>query len=80
MPKFFYVSAIDGNKKYLIAGPYFFHSDALNAVDHVRDVANDRDPRAWFMAWGTAGSDTLFRTPLGDITAPSIPQPPGQRA
>lgn len=61
----FYVSAIDGSRKYLIAGPYDSHQAALDLVKPVRDHANTIDGRAWFMAWGTAGSDESFKTPLG---------------
>lgn len=63
--KFFYVSAIDGSKRYLIAGPYDDHAAALEKVDPVRNHACDRDGRAHFMAWGTAGSEEPFKTPLG---------------
>lgn len=68
MPKkFFYVSAIDGSKKYLIAGPYPTLVHAAERVNDVMHIADKRDPRAWFMAWGTAGSDTDFKTPLGAV-------------
>lgn len=65
--KFYYVSAIDGTKKYLIAGPYPDHAAALAKVDHVRREAEEIDPRAVFMAWGTAGSDEEIRTPMGAV-------------
>ena len=63
--KHFYVSAIDGSRKYLVAGPYADHATALARVDAVRGRADEINPRAWFMAWGTAGSPTEIRTPLG---------------
>jgi len=68
-PSHFYVSAIDGPKRYLIAGPYPTHAAALAKVRTVRDIAYERDGsgRAWFMAWGTAGSDREQKTPLGAI-------------
>lgn len=62
--RYFYVSAIDGDRRYLIAGPYPLHSDALERVEKVRKMADERDPRASFMAWGTAGSDAIHKTPL----------------
>ncbi len=65
--KFFYVSAIDGTHRYLIAGPYPDHASAIAKVDHVRAEADKLDPRAWFMAWGTAGSDEEIKTPLGTV-------------
>jgi hypothetical protein len=62
--KHFYVSAIDGTKRHLVAGPYGSHADALARVDDVQQHAKD-DPRTHFMAWGTAGSAELMRTALG---------------
>jgi len=61
----FYVSAIDGSRKYLVAGPYTTHAAALGRVEAVRKLAGERDPRAHFMAWGTAGSVLPRKTPLG---------------
>lgn len=49
----FYVSAVDGTKNYLMAGPYAQHADALADVERARDIANNADGRAWFMSWGT---------------------------
>jgi hypothetical protein len=63
----FYVSAIDGTKKFLIAGPYPTHDDALQAVPKVRRAACDQDCRADFMSWGTAGSPRAMRTPMGAV-------------
>ena len=68
--KHYYVSAVDGAKRHLVAGPYKSHADALGRVAHVRRHA-DSDPRAHFMAWGTAGSDTAHKTPLGPDWSPS---------
>lgn len=65
MKKNFYVSAIDGPARFLVAGPYSSHDVALARVDAVKEHANKADPRAWFMAWGTAGSDDAHTTPLG---------------
>lgn len=63
--KHFYVSAINGSKKYLVAGPYSSHGEALTLVNAVRDYAETIDDRAYFMAWGTAGNNTPTKTPLG---------------
>ena len=49
----YYVSAINGSKVHLMAGPYELHADALATVDKARDIAVDHDPRAWWMQWGT---------------------------
>lgn len=68
--KHFYVSAIDGPRKHLVAGPYSSHDEAKGMVDHVRKHA-DSDPRAHFMAWGTAGSATPLKTPLGSDWKPA---------
>ena len=51
----YFVSAIDGTKAYIMAGPYATHGEALAKVDPARDIAYDKsaDGRAWFMRWGT---------------------------
>lgn len=71
---YYYVSAIDGPKTYIIAGPYAAHADALAQVHAVCLEADKGNPRAWFMAWGTCGSDELINTPLGPEWAPA-PKP-----
>lgn len=58
----YFVSAIDGTKNYIMAGPYATHAEALAKVEPARNIANDHDGRAWFMAWGTCrieGSDRV---------------------
>jgi hypothetical protein len=67
----YYVSAIDGPKTFIIAGPYASHAAALAQVRAVCEFANEQDGRAWFMAWGTCGSDELIKTPLGPEWAPA---------
>lgn len=49
----YFVSAIDHDKIYLMAGPYETHAEALANVDKALQVAFEHDGRAWFMAWGT---------------------------
>ena len=49
----YFVSAIDGTKKYLMAGPFDLHVEALAVVDKAKNISCDHDPRAWFMSWGT---------------------------
>lgn len=51
----FYVSAIDGDRDWLISGPYDTHQQALDDVDRVRELICAQDGRGHFMAWGTAG-------------------------
>lgn len=58
----YYVSAVDGTKNYLMAGPYAQHADALADVRRVRDIADNADARSCFMFWGTCrieGSDRV---------------------
>jgi predicted RNA methylase len=69
----FYVSAVDGGKKHLVAGPYATLEEAKAMVEGVRKHA-DSDPRAHFMAWGTAGTDREHKTPLGKW-APAAAKP-----
>jgi hypothetical protein len=53
-PGFYYVSAIDGNRKALVSGPYETHQQALDKVREVRAAAEKVDPRSFWYAWGTA--------------------------
>lgn len=50
----YYVTAIDGDNWYKMAGPYQTHAEALSHVDEALQIADDIDGRAWFMGWGTA--------------------------
>ncbi|MBB6253008.1 hypothetical protein [Nitrospirillum iridis] len=61
----FYVTAVNGSRKHFVAGPYPDHATALDRVEAVRAHADEKDPRAWFMAWGTAGASAIIKTPLG---------------
>ena len=71
--KHFYVSAIDGARKYFVAGPYATHEEAKGRVEEVRRHAAETQPgREAFMAWGTAGSAEPIKTPLG----PNWKKPP----
>lgn len=49
----YYVSAIDGELCAFPAGPFQTHEEALAAVDSTKAAWIDKDPRAWFAAWGT---------------------------
>lgn len=69
-----YVSAIDGARRFLVAGPYSSHEAALLHVDQVRRIACDHSRnasagRAAFMAWGTASSEEPQTTALGAVYA-----------
>lgn len=66
----YYVSAIDGGRHWLIAGPYALHVAALAQVHPASVEAEKGNPRAYFMAWGTCGSDELLATPLGPEWSP----------
>lgn len=59
----YYVSAVDGNRYFLMAGPYDNHAQALADVDRARVIADERDPRACFMSWGTCRSRNGDRGP-----------------
>lgn len=37
-----------------MVGPFSDHATALAYVDIAFHVADQHDPRAWFMAWGTS--------------------------
>lgn len=68
---YFYVSAICGPRRYMVAGPYATHEAALAQVGAVRKLADESDdPRGAFMAWGTAGGNRPVRTQLGPEWAP----------
>lgn len=64
--KGYYVTLRDGNRTAWLAGPYETHREALNKVEPVYALALEIDPRAWFMARGTASiiSDNL---PIGRL-------------
>ena len=49
----YYVSAVDGPKFALLAGPYPSHAQALDMVDTVTAVAMKLDPKAAFYGFGT---------------------------
>ena len=45
----------DGSRSFwCMAGPYNTHRAALAKVDEALMIADKYDPRAWWMAWGTA--------------------------
>jgi hypothetical protein len=56
-PGDYFVSAMDGDQFWLMAGPYKTHDEALGAVCAVREIACDHDPRGCFYAWGTCRLD-----------------------
>ena len=53
-PGRYYVTAIDGPRRYFLAGPWPTHVEALAQVEVVRRYAERTDPRAFWMAYGTA--------------------------
>lgn len=64
---FHYVSAIDGPRKYVLAGPYDSHEEACANVRAVTDIAIEGNPKAHWMAWGTCSAADVIDTPLGAI-------------
>lgn len=65
-PGHYYVSALRDTRTALVSGPYSTHTEALALVDRARDIANDKDPRTVFDAFGTC------RIPLDAL--PEVPQ------
>lgn len=65
-PSTYYVTAIDGDRWWKMAGPYANHTAALADVDRARTLTDkhDRSGRAWFMGWGTARVES---TELGNL-------------
>lgn len=60
----YYVSARnDSGKTFLASGPYTTHAAALDDVQKVLQIADSRDGRAWFMAWGTVRMKDDYTTP-----------------
>lgn len=54
-PGHYFVTAIDWpHRRYFLAGPWLEHAQALAQVDAVRRFAERTDPRAVWMAYGTA--------------------------
>jgi hypothetical protein len=66
-PGHYYVSVIDGGRRGLIAGPWPTHAEALAAVDTVRAIACDVEPRAHFYAFGTARYDKSLTPVAGAL-------------
>jgi hypothetical protein len=54
-PGDFFVSAIDGNEYFLMAGPYPEHGEAAANVERVKGIARQYDEtgKTAFLAWGT---------------------------
>jgi hypothetical protein len=70
--KFFYVTAIEGDSVFYLAGPYVDHQVALARVSAAERSANDPTlntnwARAAFMSFGTVGSKIRKATALGVI-------------
>ena len=53
-PGHYFVTAIDGPRRYFLAGPWPTHVEALAQVEAVQRYAEHADPRAFWMAYGTA--------------------------
>jgi hypothetical protein len=52
-PGDYFVSAVDGDQFWLMAGPYKTHKEAANAVERVNRITCDHDGRGYFYGWGT---------------------------
>lgn len=60
MTKFFYCSAVYDRKYSLIAGPFFTHDEALDALPAAKSAALETDPRYSFSAFGTCSFDAYM--------------------
>jgi hypothetical protein len=73
-PGCYYVSACDGGsrvdandvRRWLVAGPYATHAEALGLVSQVRAHSCHLDPRGVWLAWGTARSEEPIASLLGE--------------
>lgn len=66
MKRYYWVSAQRGDgRRAIVAGPYPDHDAALADVHRVTLAACRVDDRAWWYAWGTAGSDEMLTAALG---------------
>lgn len=72
----FYVTAIDGPRVFLLAGPHTSREEAEEKVREARDIACDHNRnasagRAWFMAYGVSrwkeSAGAAPRSALGTI-------------
>lgn len=57
---FFYVSAVDPDKpdqRWLMSGPYRSEAEARQDLPRCKDAAEEVSQRAFWMAWGTAGTE-----------------------
>ncbi len=70
-PGRYYVTAQDGDRHWHVYGPLETHAEALAAVADVKTYANERDPRAFFMAWGTGRID-LADEPVQALVSPQV--------
>lgn len=72
---YFYVSASNGARVWLIAGPYRSYEIADCARrGWVRDIACERDPRGVWLGWGVSSSPEPIDTPLGPLAAQEAEQ------
>ena len=51
-PGNYYVSAVDGNTHWLVAGPYKTHSEAQSLRRREQDISEEHDPRSFWWSWG----------------------------
>jgi hypothetical protein len=62
---FFYVSSRDGERYWLLAGPYPSEELARAKVETVRKIAYAKEPKSYFYSFGTCGTPDERKTPLG---------------
>jgi len=71
-PRKFYVTAVDGQRVYFMAGPYDTRDLAEAAVDTVRTIScdfkqNSNAGKAWFMSYGVSRTTDGHKTALGRV-------------
>lgn len=58
-PGFYYVTVMDGPRAALALGPFENdHRAALDRVDDVKRLVQERTPRGWFYAFGTSRAES----------------------
>lgn len=57
-PGYYYVSVMDGKKRFFVRGPFETHIEAMRAVEPTKARMEELDPSAFWMTWGTARAET----------------------
>jgi hypothetical protein len=71
VPKHYYTSVIDGDRRGLLTGPFQTHAEALADVARAKQLAEKADRWAAFYGFGTAGSDDVLPVVFPDMEVSS---------